>query len=93
MAASLIFVLVTSENQGMGASSTLNGEMPLILSSLMHAFTSAVMRCLRPKCFVSLALAALREQGAEGVIYPNGAISTGKLATSVIFGFPFSSQT
>lgn len=85
MAASLIFVLVTSENQGMGASSTLNGEMPLILSSLMHAFTSAasitaVMRCLRPKCFVTLALAALREQGAEVVIYPNGAISTGKLA-------------
>lgn len=30
---------------------------------------------------------------AEAVVYPNGAISTGKLAINVTFGFPFSSQT
>jgi len=67
MNASLIFVVVTSENQVMGASWTSNGEMPLILSSLVHAFTAvasvtAVMRCLGLKCFVSSSTAALRPQ-------------------------------
>lgn len=68
MGAHLISMLATSENQGMGASCTSSGEMPLILNALMHAFTAvasvtAVMRYLTPKCSVSSAIAALGPQG------------------------------